>query len=361
MPKTKLSRPASYLPARRAIKKANQNRRRALPSPSSSTTVAAPVAVSRPLTTVRGPSFTNRGAATSVSNCELVTVLQRDPGAGTAFQTFSFEIQPGALLTFPWLSVIATRYETYQFRKLVFRFSSRATTITGGTVGCVFDHDPIDTAPSTLVSAMAYHDRIAYSPWVSWEFPIDLRGSSNHPLFTRPGIVANTDLKTYDIGTISAFLDGITSDGTVGLLEVDYTVDLFIPQIEDAIGDATGTVRGNTGLSTTNLLGPNGSIVAGSPKVSLDIGTGILTFLQPFEGLITATLAGLNLAGQLGIIPAGSVAWSLIHSAYGLSQQMVSAKTKMPKGGTIHPTYSGSGSFSVSDFDFLEAPYNSLV
>jgi hypothetical protein len=135
---------------------------------------------------------------------------------------------------FPWLSQVAQRYETYKFRKLLFEYHTRAATSQVGTVGLVFDFDAEDPAPASQMEALSYHDKCADSPWKDDCVVLDLAQGDRLPIrYTRAGTpTGNYDIKTYDVGNLHVFTDGVASSTNLGLLEVKYVVDLYTPQIQ---------------------------------------------------------------------------------------------------------------------------------
>jgi hypothetical protein len=155
---------------------------------------------------------------------------------------------------FPWLSQVASRYETYKFRSIAFHYHSRAATSQVGTVGLAFDFDAQDPAPASQMTALAYHDRVADAVWKEQSLVLDLSQGDRLPTrYTRVGLPTTPyDLKTYDLGNLHVFTDGVAASVNLGLLEVVYSIDLFTPQIQDPVG---GLTTSTTALDATHLFG----------------------------------------------------------------------------------------------------------
>jgi len=145
----------------------------------------------------------------------------------------AYPINAGDPNTFPWLSGIAMHYEKYRFRQLRFFWSPSCPSTAVGTVALVLDSDAADPQPSTLVEAFSHEGSVSGAPWNSIAFVATAPMLS--PIrYTASALVPNTDIKTYDLGTLYL----ISSSAAVGvgqatgLLWVEYVVELITPQIQ---------------------------------------------------------------------------------------------------------------------------------
>lgn len=263
---------------------------------SSSNVGYAPVAASRSVNTRPIPSVSTNGMVTRVVHSEyFATVIS----TGTGFTVFSYSCNPGMASIFPWLSVIAQRYETYKFRDVCFHYHPRVPTSTAGTVGMVFDFDANDPAPTSQMEALSYHDKTADATWKEQKVRLDLAQGDRLPTrYTRVGLTnATQDLKTLDLGRLHVFVDGVAAL-TVGLLEVSYVVDLYTPQIQNPLGGALNGDTARRALDPTHLFGDQADDEALLPfSVSEDGGT--ITFDQVFEGIFSYRFVGTGLAGTI--------------------------------------------------------------
>ncbi len=265
----------------------------------------APVAMSRAVVSQRIPQITSNGNTTRIAHSEFFASVA---SAGTAFACASYPCNPGVASIFPWLSSIAQRYETYKFRKLQFEYHTRAATSQVGTVGLVFDFDAEDAAPSSQMMALSYHDKCADSPWKDDCVVLDLVQGDRLPVrYTRSGTpVGSYDIKTYDVGNLHVFVDGVAASTNLGLLEVRYVIDLYTPQIQDPVG---GSFYNNAGQDATHVFGTGfGSNAAQDPQ-AIAVGTTdstgqVFTFNQAWQGLVTFTFAGTGLTASFAPVAA---------------------------------------------------------
>ena len=122
--------------------------------------------------------------------------------------------------------------------------------------------------------------------------------------YTRAGLPGATyDLKTFDLGNLHVFTDGVEASANLGLLEVTYSVDLFTPQIQDGVA---GTTQATADLSSVALVGSN--FAAADPQSLLPFSrtsNAVLTFNQRFEGMIGYLIQGVGLAADFAPGAAG--------------------------------------------------------
>jgi len=203
---------------------------------------------------------------------------------------------------FPWLSQVASRYETYKFRRVRFNYHTQAATTQVGNVTLAFDFDTTDPAPVTQMQALSYRDRVYGAPWTSFSLDLDLAQGDKLPSrFTRVGLPASPyDLKTFDLGRLHVCVEGVAA-ATVGLLEVEYVVDLFTPQIEDGVG---GNMNATTGLDATHLFGNYTVDPQGFMPFTVT-STSVITFNQYWEGIIVFEIGGTVLSANYNPVVAG--------------------------------------------------------
>jgi len=150
-----------------------------------------------------------------------------------------YQINPGLMTTFPWLSNIAGSFDRYMFKRLVFRYKPTCPTTTTGQVVFAWDYDALDPTPRNNREMCQETFWKAISPWQSASFAIP---GVNKNLFTRNSVIAGSDLKTYDIGQL--FISVELDADAVGYIEAEYDVVLKDKQ-PDFISEAP---RSNTSL-----------------------------------------------------------------------------------------------------------------
>jgi hypothetical protein len=213
------------------------------------------------------------------------------------------------------------------------------------------------------MEALSYHDKVADSPWKDSCLVLDLAQGDRLPVrYTRAGLPASPyDLKTLDVGRLHIFVDGVAASTNLGLLEVNYEVDLYTPQIQNPVG---GLATNNAGLDATHLFGTVATVVV-DPEALMPgtfTSTQVFTFDQSFEGLVSFSIGGTGLAADYSAVAAGD------GSAYAGGTQIVNAGTtscvgsyriRAYPGTTMTPVMTATTVTSVS-YKLAKAAYSSL-
>jgi hypothetical protein len=161
------------------------------------------------------------------TNSELVANVN----GSTAFTAIRFPVNPGLPGSFPWLFQEAQRWEQYRFHNLVFRYITRTSTGTVGSIILSPDYNVRDPPPLLEVQATDTQDAVEDSCWKqiccrldpSAMFPVGPRK------FIRPGNVAG-DTNLYDAANFYMCSTGMINADAVGKLWVDYDIEFFVPQ-----------------------------------------------------------------------------------------------------------------------------------
>lgn len=203
-------------------KKTKKRQRRRQPREKS---YAAPVALSSMQT------FPNRGTLSNASwrirNRELVMNVN----GSTLFALTKISCNPGLVATFPWLAQEANRWEQYRFRSLTFRYITRTSTSTVGSVILSPEYNVRDVAPTNEQTATNTQDAVEDVPWK--DIVMRLNPRAMHELgprkLIRSAMVAG-ELNTYDVASVYVCTIGMTGTDQVGKLWVEYDVEFFVPQ-----------------------------------------------------------------------------------------------------------------------------------
>nr|QYF49889.1 MAG: hypothetical protein 2 [Zhejiang sediment noda-like virus 1] len=196
---------------------------------------AAPTAISL-VTKTRVPAIkaTTRGVV--VAHREYI---QDVTAADANFRNTTFSVNPGLATTFPWLSAIAGRFESYLFRRLHFIYEPICPTTTPGAVMMAVDYDAVDSAPTSKVVLMAYRGAVRSAPWNITRFDAtrgDLRKFGVQRFVRTSSNPAGSDLKTYDVGNLQLATQNTPgAPTTLGELYVEYEVEFFTPQIPTTV------------------------------------------------------------------------------------------------------------------------------
>lgn len=216
---------------------------------------AAPIAKQITRRTTK-PSIKNRGQNVIVTHREYLQDIVR---SSTTYSIDGVAINPGISASFPWLSQIAGRFESYTFNRLDFIYEPMVPTTQPGTVMMAIDFDAADNPPNSKQTQMSYQGAVRAAPWQP--FKISAMHHNRVKMVTeryvRTGQVpANSDIKTYDVGDL--YLGTVGTGGTtvtLGELYVEYTVTLRTPQIATAPNLAVNRQTAQSGTITiTNGL-----------------------------------------------------------------------------------------------------------
>lgn len=161
-------------------------------------------------------------------------LIQTVTGA-SSFAPVLYPINAALAQMFAALSPEARRYEKYRFKRLAFEYLNSVSpadpTNAGGNISMAVDFDVLDSAPPTIQLLSQNRTNISFSPYtpVRMELsPADLQRRGW--LFTRlGGVPSGADAKTYDLGNLILAFSGTSTNG-LGLLYVDYEVELDVPQ-----------------------------------------------------------------------------------------------------------------------------------
>jgi hypothetical protein len=182
-----------------------------------------------------GQTIRNGGAMRSmtITHREYVMDLsQIDPVTNQ-----QFPVNPGLSSMFPWLAPIATRFESYRFKKLNFLFVPTLSTTTNGAILITPDYDPSDyNVELTKGKLFSFQDAKRGPLWCPMTVvctPKNLNKQKTY--YTRSGtLLPNLDIKTYDPCSLNILISGYgTNDKEIGELWIEYTIVLETPQSED--------------------------------------------------------------------------------------------------------------------------------
>lgn len=184
-----------------------------------------------------------------------------------------FPLQPADSITFPWLSTLATRFQQYKFKGLVFHYiptSGMAISGTNSALGAVMmqtSYRANEDPPSSKAEMMNEYWACEASPHESFCHPIECDPKEN-PFsihYTRTKPVPNSDsLLMYDLGVLFVATQGQQGTNILGDLWVTYEVELSKPIIESNVSGplhsarltyATATVSNWFGATARTAIG----------------------------------------------------------------------------------------------------------
>jgi len=293
----------------------------------------------------KGSTRNMAGSKRNMPVFESEYIAEIIPSAFPAFSLQSFPVNPGQAATFPWLSSIAKNFDKYEFDSLAFVYKREVSEFAAnGVTGKVimwFDPSPTDPAPTTKQQMEDSEPHCDCMPCENMRLvvPREILQRFNDARFVRPGQQpANTDLKTYDIGTLYVACQGTAANTAVGELHVEYQLRLREPVLL-ALGGTAGTLQGaggglaaatpfgnaavQTGPYTLgavgNLVSGTGFLIGSELSVTFDItGTGI-TLVGLNTGLVGVTIKTNMFAGFPAAATTGSASLTYTVTASNIS------------------------------------------
>lgn len=231
-------------------------------APISSGATFAPVA-KQTVVKNNGPSYKNSREGITITHEEFIADIVR---TNSVYTSDTFSINPGVASTFPWLSTVAGRYESYTFERLDFIFKPMVATTQAGSVMMAVDFDAADAPPTTKTQLLSYQGAVRGAPWQPFRLgttSIDRKKLVSERM-VRTGVPpSGTDIRTSDAGNLFVATVGTgAATVTLGELHVSYKIRLRTPQITTAPGlglnrraSQTGTLtcEGLTGTILSNI------------------------------------------------------------------------------------------------------------
>jgi hypothetical protein len=197
-------------------------------------------------------------------------IVHREPLAtlngSVNFAINTFQINPGLVTTFPWLSAQALAYESYKVNAMHIQYRHTTNEFTGkGSIVIAPDYDAADVAPTSIVEAEQMADAVQGAATRDWTCILRPRGIGilGPKRYTRSGALsANEDIKTYDIAQIHVVTQGQADTAQIGQLWIYYDITLSEPQppqvsnvfLAGSLVNATGVGGTITNLPGTNAL-----------------------------------------------------------------------------------------------------------
>lgn len=171
-----------------------------------------------------------------INHTEYIGYISVSPDKGDN-QISKFEIQPGSQTTFPWLSSIARRFESYKFNRLSFKYIPDVGTTTDGSIALCPDYDASDdNSQASRATLLTFEDSVRGPLWdvlVCRATPRNLKKRTSY--YTRTTQPSATDIKLYDVGNLWVSLKYQGDLQSCGELWVSYDITLITPQLEENV------------------------------------------------------------------------------------------------------------------------------
>lgn len=237
------------------------------------------------------PSFRSSADGMRICHREFVT----DVLGSESFSNSSYPINPGLSDLFPWLSAVASNFEEYELKGLVFEYRPSSGSYSGqtnsaslGMVIAATNYDVLDAQFPTKQAMESYEFANSTVPFESMLHMVECAPNTNvgQKLYIRttaPPI--NSDQRLYDRGLFQIATQGMSSAYTVGELWVTYDVILSRPRVntQDGVGYAHIKEYPTSDGSTATPFGASGGVpTPGSSGIARVYGPTSILF--PYAG-----------------------------------------------------------------------------
>lgn len=198
-------------------------------------------------------------------------------GSAVSFENQSFPLNPGMEQTFPWLSQIAQNFEEYEFKQLIFSYTSTITDIGNstngqcGTLTMATDYNAAHQPFSDKQEMLSYAHSYSCKTTEPMDHGVECDPNKNalsKVLYVRSeNLVSTEDIKTYDHGIFQLAISNsptALNGQSLGELRVSYTVTLRKPKLFTARGLAIQRDRfiSNSGVGS-QLITPTSVVYRG--------------------------------------------------------------------------------------------------
>jgi hypothetical protein len=254
------------------------------------------------------PVFANNSLSTVIKHREYITDIV---STGTAFSNTAYDVNPGNSNVFPWLANVATSYQQYKVRGMVFEFKSTSSEYaTGSGLGKVIMASNYNVNEPTFANVQEMENSeyaVANKPSVSFYHPVECaRGARrDDPFYVKDPNkvdVGTSDNRWYDMLKFQVATTGLSAPAatTIGEIWVTYEIELLKPVVPRLIAPGPSgafNVFRNTGVDL--------SVLRTNIPYSLFSGTAILT------PVFTTTASGTDWTISISDLPVGMVTLSI--------------------------------------------------
>nr|WNT71132.1 MAG: capsid protein [Cotepeofons virus] len=198
----------------------------------------------------------------------------------TGFTTKAYTINPADQFCFPWLSGLATSFESYQIEGMLFRYESTSGEATGtnttlGSVMGYVSYDDLDAVSVTKPILLQYDGVVEAKPSESMLIGVECDPSRlvMDRLYVGP-VASGSDSRFYNFGKFIVATAGQQQDGaTLGELFVHYRIRFYVAK---SLPSLTGSIFNRSYFSALAVPDASNSpfqftSVDSSAEISLDI------------------------------------------------------------------------------------------
>lgn len=195
------------------------------------------------------PSMHKNNQSVVIRHKEFIGQISGSTGFTVQYE---LPINPGLQTTFPWLSNVASRFQEYKIRGMVYHYvpTSGSYSASGTALGSVMmqtTYRASDTAPLSKVEILNeyWSNEVVPSETMAHPIECDPRENPFSVHYVRTGIVPGSEIMLHDVGKTFVATSGMGTTGVVGDLWVTYEVELKKPIITSDATEAAQTFRAN--------------------------------------------------------------------------------------------------------------------
>lgn len=239
-----------------------------------------------------------------------------DVNGSIDFRNRSLVVNPGNATTFPWLSTVASQFQTYKIHGLIFEFvstSSNALSSTNTALGKVVmatsynvSDLPFPDVKSALVSLFSNMGKPADNLVHALECkrlasPLDV-------LYVRSSSTTVEDPKFYDFANFQLITEGMQAVADIGGLWISYDITLSKPTLEGTDATIPSQMWPLTGMSGGLFVTGGASPTPTEPSVPVIFGstnatTSFVEVTRPLVGSVYEVLVSAHGPAIVGSIP----------------------------------------------------------
>nr|AQU11800.1 capsid protein [Cruciviridae sp.]AQU11804.1 capsid protein [Cruciviridae sp.] len=278
----------------------------------------------------------------------------QDITGSTAFNvSAAYEINPGLQGTFPFLSLIASNFETYKMHGLIFEYrSSSGDVVTGansalGQVVMAVQYNSLNAQFSSKQQMEAYEGAVSTKPSCNMicgvecaknKLPLD-------ELYIRTGPLSSfQDEKFYDMGDFNLATQGMQGAYDVGELWVSYDVTLHYPKLN------TGSLI-NSEHWASNTASGAGSII----PANLFVGNSLYSYSGTNDNMILLGQTG-NVITFATTCPSGN--YCIYYNLVGTSVTQAAFTITLSAGVTYLTVLNNDTSASITTGNKISATFS---
>jgi hypothetical protein len=248
--------------------------------------VQAPVARSKVISGVSKPNITSSSNGFRIRHREY---LGPQTGSALSFAVTRSEfINPSNAALFPWLSAIASRFESYKFHKLRTHYVPTCPTTKQGFMGVAIDFNVYDSPPTSKQQMLQYQSVVTGPCWAEFDQEYKRDDLQKRKTYFCDNAAVSTGARAmFHTGQLFIASGGV--DGTLtnlGDLYLDYDIEFMTPEYNTAppelyVANGEDPVSPRV-MSTVEITTPADSNYLDTFTRSGDI----ITALKPFQALI---------------------------------------------------------------------------